>query len=232
MRTEARRLRNKLVEYYASEGLTNFTRHRAAERELPARLSGRVPLKVVPVKASPNAPAISRLARGTTARCRNRSGCKGVAAAYWLWNRGTPTGRDRTSIPSIAVLPLENLSADAEQEYFSDGLTDELITDLAKLRGLRVISRTSVLPYKRVKRPLPEIARQLGVDYVVEGTIRGSSERVRITAQLIAVRNEHHVWADTFERDRRDALALQGEVARTIAEPDPYSRHTTGGSAG
>ena len=96
---------------------------------------------------------------------------------------------------------------------------------MAKLRGLRVISRTSVLPYKRLRKPLAEIARQLGVDYVVEGTILRSGDRVRISAQLIAVRPEHHVWAEAFERDLSDALALQAEVARSIAEPDRYPRH-------
>jgi len=211
VRTEARRLRNKLVEYYASEGLTD-----SIVIELPKGSYRPVfRPRSVATGTSSKLPAVSRihgklLAAGVVLAL-------GGGAVYWLSTRGTPPDRDHTSLPSIAVLPLENLSADAEQEYFSDGLTDELITDLAKLRGLRVISRTSVLPYKRIKRPLPEIARQLGVDYVVEGTIRGSGERVRITAQLIAVKNEHHVWADTFERDRRDALALQGEVARTIA---------------
>ena len=122
-----------------------------------------------------------------------------------------------THLPSIAVLPLENLSSDPEQEYFSDGMTDQLITDLAKIRGLRVISRTSVLRFKKAKRPLGEIAQQLGVDYVVEGTILPAGDRMRITAQLIAAHNEHHVWAESYQRNRSDALALQGEVARTIA---------------
>jgi TolB-like protein/Tfp pilus assembly protein PilF len=210
VRTEARRLRNKLAEYYANEGLTD-----SLVIELPKGSYRPVfRQRSAPTKTSSNSPAVSHahgklLAAGLVLVLAG-------GAVYWLSTRGTPN-RDHTSLPSLAVLPLENLSADAEQEYFSDGLTDQLITDLAKLRGLRVISRTSVLSYKRVKRPLPEIARQLGVDYVVEGTILGSGERVRITAQLIEVKNEHHLWADTFERDRRDALALQGEVARTIA---------------
>ena len=120
-------------------------------------------------------------------------------------------------IESLAVLPLRNLSPDPEQEYFSDGMTDELITDLAKSGGLRVISHTSVERYKDTKRPLPEIARELGVDAVVEGTVMRSGERVRITAQLIDGRSDRHLWADSYERDLRDVLGLQAEVAQRIA---------------
>ena len=120
-------------------------------------------------------------------------------------------------IESLAVLPLRNLSPDPEQEYFSDGMTDELITHLAKSGGLRVISHTSVERYKDTKRPLPEIARELGVDAVVEGTVMRSGERVRITAQLIDARSDRHLWADSYERDFRDVLSLQAEVAQGIA---------------
>ena len=145
--------------------------------------------------------------------------CLPIAALVIFWSRRAPerpSPRDSEQ-PSIAVLPLENLSADPEQEYFSDGMTDALITSLTGIHGLRVISRTSVLQYKRVKKPLPEIARQLGVDYIVEGTVLRAGERVRITTQLIAARNERHLWADAFERDRGDILLLQSELARTIA---------------
>jgi TolB-like protein/DNA-binding winged helix-turn-helix (wHTH) protein len=120
-------------------------------------------------------------------------------------------------IESLAVLPLHNLSRDPEQEYFSDGMTDELITDLAKFGKLRVISHTSVERYKETKRPLPEIARELGVDAVVEGTVMRSSNRVRITAQLIEARSDRHLWAESYERDLRDVLALQDDVAQQIA---------------
>jgi TolB-like protein/DNA-binding winged helix-turn-helix (wHTH) protein/tetratricopeptide (TPR) repeat protein len=120
-------------------------------------------------------------------------------------------------IESLAVLPLHNLSHDPEQEYFSDGMTDELITDLAKVGSLRVISHTSVERYKETKRPLPEIARELGVDAVVEGTILRSGDHVRITAQLIDARSDRHLWAESYERDLRDVLALQSEVASDIA---------------
>jgi len=122
-----------------------------------------------------------------------------------------------SNIQSLAVLPLHNLSQDPEQEYFSDGMTDELITDLAKYGGLRVISHTSVERYKATKRSLPEIARELGVDAVVEGTVTRSGDRVRITAQLIDAHSDRHLWADSYERDLRDVLALQSEVSRDIA---------------
>lgn len=121
------------------------------------------------------------------------------------------------SIESLAVLPLENLSQDPEQEYFADGMTDELITELAKIKALRVISRTSVQPFKRVRKPLPEIARRLNVDAVVEGTVLRNANRVRITAQLIDARKEEHLWVESYERDLGDVLKLQAEVVQDIA---------------
>jgi TolB-like protein/DNA-binding winged helix-turn-helix (wHTH) protein/Flp pilus assembly protein TadD len=128
-----------------------------------------------------------------------------------------PTGTGTPVIDSLAVLPLQNLSGDPEQEYFSDGMTEELITDLAKLGSLRVISRTSVERYKHTKRPLPEIARELGVDAIVEGAVLRSNDRVRVTAQLIDARSDHHLWADSYEGNPRDVLSLQDEVAQRIA---------------
>jgi TolB-like protein/DNA-binding winged helix-turn-helix (wHTH) protein/Flp pilus assembly protein TadD len=121
-------------------------------------------------------------------------------------------------IRSVAVLPLESLSGDASQDYFADGMTDELITDLGQISALRVISRTSVMTYKHVHKLLPEIARELDVDAVVEGTVLRSGERVRITAQLIRVPVERQIWAQSFEGDLPDALVLQKSIARSIAE--------------
>jgi TolB-like protein/DNA-binding winged helix-turn-helix (wHTH) protein/Tfp pilus assembly protein PilF len=144
-------------------------------------------------------------------------------AAVVLWSnvdklRSRIFARPRSlEIHSVAVLPLENLSKDPEQEYFSDGMTDELITDLAKVGQLQVISHTSVERYKGTKLPLREIARELGVDAVVEGRVMRSGDRVRITAQLIDARTDRHLWADTYERDVRDILGLQDEVAHRIA---------------
>jgi eukaryotic-like serine/threonine-protein kinase len=120
-------------------------------------------------------------------------------------------------IHSLAVLPLENLSRDPQQEYFADGMTEELIASVSQISALRVISRTSVMQYKAAKRPLPEIARALNVDAVVEGSVLRSGDSVRITAQLIDAKSDRHLWAKSYQRDLRDVLALQGEVARAIA---------------
>jgi TolB-like protein/DNA-binding winged helix-turn-helix (wHTH) protein/Flp pilus assembly protein TadD len=127
-------------------------------------------------------------------------------------------GHASTGIRSLAVLPLENLSADASQSYFADGMTDELITDLAQISALRVISRTSVMVYKGARKPLPQIARELNVDAVVEGTVLRSGDQVRITAQLIEASTDKHLWSQSYEGELRDTLALQNTVARAIAD--------------
>jgi TolB-like protein/DNA-binding winged helix-turn-helix (wHTH) protein/tetratricopeptide (TPR) repeat protein len=121
-------------------------------------------------------------------------------------------------IRSIAVLPLESLSNDTLQDYFADGMTDELISALGQISALRVISRTSIMTYKGVRKLLPEIARELNVEAVVEGTVLRFDDRVRITAQLIQVPVERHIWAQSFEGDLRNTLVLQSSVARAIAE--------------
>jgi len=128
--------------------------------------------------------------------------------------------RTRPSAPirSLAVLPLENLSGDASQDYFSDGMTDELITELGQISDLRVISRTSVMTYKGAHKSLPEIARDLNVDAVVEGAVLRSGNQVRITAQLIQAVDDKHLWAKSYKGDLRDTLTLQTQVARAIAE--------------
>jgi len=142
-----------------------------------------------------------------------------VATIIWgplLWRSARSAGRD--PIRSIAVLPLENLSGDPSQEYFADGMTDELITDLAKIRSLRVISRTSVMQYKGTRKPLRQIADELKVDAVVEGSVARSGSQVRVTAQLIQAPADRHLWAESYQRDLGDVLALQNEVARSIAQ--------------
>ena len=121
-------------------------------------------------------------------------------------------------IRSLAVLPLDNLSGDASQNYFADGMTDELITDLAQISALRVISRTSVMVYKGARKPLPQIARELNVDAVVEGTVLRSGDQVRITAQLIEASTDKHLWSQSYEGELRDTLALQNRVASAIAD--------------
>jgi TolB-like protein/DNA-binding winged helix-turn-helix (wHTH) protein/Tfp pilus assembly protein PilF len=121
------------------------------------------------------------------------------------------------TVQSVAVLPLENLSGDTEQAYFAEGMTDELITSLAKLQTLRVISRGSVMRYKGTSKPLPEIARELNVDGIIEGTVLRSGNRVRITAQLIRAATDQHLWAETYEGNMEDVLRLQDAVAQAIA---------------
>jgi TolB-like protein/DNA-binding winged helix-turn-helix (wHTH) protein/Flp pilus assembly protein TadD len=123
-----------------------------------------------------------------------------------------------TIIRSLAVLPLENFSGDSSQDYFADGMTDELITELAQLRALRVVSRTSVMIYKGTRKSLPEIARELNVDAVVEGSVLRSGDQVRITAQLIQLPADKHLWAESYQGNVRDTLAVQNRVARAIAE--------------
>ncbi len=121
-------------------------------------------------------------------------------------------------IRSIAVLPLQNLSSDPAQEYFADGMTDELITDLAQVRALKVVSKTSVLQYKGTRKPLPQIARELGVDAVVEGSVLREGNRVRITAQLIRASTDRHIWAHSYEGDLRNVLSLQSRIAESITD--------------
>ena len=121
-------------------------------------------------------------------------------------------------IRSLAVLPLQNLSGDPEQEYFADGLTEALIINLAKIRALRVVSRTTAMSYKGVHRSVPEIGRGLGVDAVVEGTVLRSGERVRLTVQLIHASSDMHLWAESYERALRDVLSLQAELTQAVAK--------------
>ena len=130
--------------------------------------------------------------------------------------RSTPSAASR--IHSLAVLPLQNLSADPTQEYFSDGMTDALITELAQIGSVKVISRTSSMQYKQTKKSLPEIARELNVDGIIEGTVQRSGDRIRITAQLIYGSSDKHLWASSYEEDLRDVFALQRNVARDIAQ--------------
>jgi TolB-like protein/DNA-binding winged helix-turn-helix (wHTH) protein/Flp pilus assembly protein TadD len=131
--------------------------------------------------------------------------------------RGRMAQDSAGSIRSIAVLPLANLSNDSSQEYFADGMTDELISDLAQISALRVISRTSVMTYKNTRMSLPEIGKQLNVDAVVEGSVERSGDLVRISAQLVRTSTDSHLWAKTYERNLGDVISLQDEVAGAIA---------------
>jgi len=158
-------------------------------------------------------PRISRMSRAAVL-------VVGILAALGLSLYLVPAVSHRTSgsapINSLAVLPLENLSGDPSQDYFADAMTDELITELAKVSTLSVVSRTTVTRYKHTNKSLPEIARELNVDGIVEGSVIRSAQRVRITAQLIHASTDHHLWAETYERDIGDALRLQSNIAQAI----------------
>ena len=140
-----------------------------------------------------------------------------LVASLVIWSLRS-WSRPSSVIRSLAVLPFESLSNDASQDYFADGMTDELISDLGQISALRVISRTSVMGYKRARKPLPQIARELNVDAIVEGTVLRSGDRVRIRAQLIEASADKHLWSQSYEGELRDALALQNKVARAIAD--------------
>jgi TolB-like protein/DNA-binding winged helix-turn-helix (wHTH) protein/Tfp pilus assembly protein PilF len=164
--------------------------------------------------------------RGTTTR---RGWWKAAAAALALvtvlvllqgasWKQRLLGQSDASPIRSVAVLPLQNLSNDPNQEYFVDGMTDELITDLAQIRELKVVSKTSIMRYKGTRMPLPQIGRDLGVDAVVEGSVLRSGDRVRITAQLIRTATDRHIWAAAYDGDLKDVLSLQARVAEAITD--------------
>lgn len=134
-----------------------------------------------------------------------------------LWTVGTGHGVPLPKIESIAVLPFENLTGDPQQEYLADGMTDGLVTNLGKIGALRVISRTTGMHYKGTRMPLPEIASELHVDAIVEGTVQGSGNRLRITANLLFAPTDRHLWSESYERDLGDVLVLQSELTRAIA---------------
>lgn len=146
------------------------------------------------------------------------AGCSLVAVAaviaFLFWRRPPHQG----PIRSIAVLPLVNYSGDPKQDYFADGMTENLIAELGRISSLRVISRTSSMTYKGTQKTIPQIAHELSVDAVVEGSVERSGDRVRITTQLIDARSDQHLWAQTYDRDMTDTLQLQSEVARAISD--------------
>ncbi len=150
----------------------------------------------------------------------------------WRWRKPAPAVAGAPAvIRAIAVLPLANLSGDANQDFFADGMTEALITDLARLKGVNVISRTSVMQFKATRRPLPEIARELSVDAVIAGSVIRSGDRVRVSAQLIEGATDKHLWANDYDRDARDILALQRDVAGAIAREIRATLVTDGAGA-
>jgi eukaryotic-like serine/threonine-protein kinase len=170
--------------------------------------------------------AAPRATRAALPKTRWRAAALAAVAAVvlisaFLWwqfgrNRGSPGGSP--TIHSLAVLPLENLSGDPNQEYFSDGMTEELITDLSQIKGVKVISRKSVMRYKKADKTLAQIAQELGVDGIIEGSVRRSGDQVRISAQLIYAPTETTLWAHSYEQDVKNALAVQSALASTIAD--------------
>jgi TolB-like protein len=238
VRVEAGRLRNRLRKYYDTVGKTDRILIEIPKggygtvficREIGQNSSA--PDRVAPAEqGGPEVqPQVEAIPQSTWSRYLGR-----IASAKWQigvtvgvamiifgpvfssWSTGRLIQADGP-VHSLAVLPLQNLSANPNEEYFADGMTDALITELAHTPNLRVVSRTSVMQEKERKKPLRQIASELGVDAVVEGSIVRSGDRVRVTAQLIDARNDRHLWAQSFEEPLIDVLAMQDEVAREIA---------------
>jgi TolB-like protein/DNA-binding winged helix-turn-helix (wHTH) protein len=192
----------------------------------PQDLASQVTDSAPPTLSGDNLAALPMESPKTSRRTRLWIGAGACGAASLALLVGMNTGgvRERLlrasparRIQSVAVLPLENLSGDPSQEYFADGMTDELITHLAQISGLRVISRTTAMKYKGTRKSVPEIGRELHVDGIVEGTVFRSGEQVRISTQLVDASTDQHVWAQSYERDLRDILALQKEIAGGVA---------------
>src|SRR5207244_1760776 len=161
------------------------------------------------------------------------AGCVAIAAlvigSFLFWQQQKPkTSAATLAIPekSIAVLPFANLSEDKANAYFADGIQDEILTRLSKIADLKVISRTSTQHYKSAPENLPEIARQLGVAHILEGSVQKSADAVRVNVQLIKAANDSHLWADTFDRKVTDIFSVESEVAKAIAEQ--LRAHLTG----
>jgi TolB-like protein/Flp pilus assembly protein TadD len=223
VRVEAGRLRSRLSEYYKTEGSDDaividlpkggyapvFLEHRTA-----ATIGKEVSTEEArEVHATPAEAGTNRARRTSLLRAASLGALAliGMAAAVWTWY---PAASER--IMSLAVLPLANLSGDANQDYFADGMTEALITELGGIETLRVISRTSVMQYKGSRLPLPDIARQLNVDAVIEGGVLRAGDRIRITMKLIHAGSDRQLWTETYDRSISDVLALQSEVAQAV----------------
>jgi adenylate cyclase len=204
VRVEVSRLRSKLREYYQGEGRSEPVRFDLPKGSYAVCFSFGAP-EGSPVRAENAAPP-SAAAGGAEAR---------PAEAQPSASVSIPVPVD---MPSLAVLPFSNVSSDPEQEYFADGVTEDLITALSKLSGLFVISRHSVFAYKGVAKDARDIARELGVRYLLEGSVRRAGRRVRITAQLVEAATGADVWADSYDRDLEDIFAVQDDVTRRIVE--------------
>ena len=227
VRVKASEVRRRLADYYRSLDSPQSIRIDLPpgsyvpqfhfEQDAPA-------LAIGPIEVKPRAPAeLHPLVAATKSDWWKRARFVVPAAAALLgiatlsgvlfWKSQIPA----ESIRSLAVLPLANYSGDPKQDYFADGMTETLITELGQISSLRVISRTSSMVYKGTQKTIPQIARELSVDAIIEGSVEREGNRVRITTQLINARTDQHIWAHTYDRDMTDSLALQSEVAETIA---------------
>ena len=220
VRVEAGRLRSRLRDYYESAGKSDPVLIEIPKGGYSAVFTWRGESSRI---ASPEVPAPTQARRGTGSHRWKLLVSIGIVfmlavlAAVTIQRRNLKRAQASEPIRSLAVLPLEDLSPGQRDDYFADGLTDELITELARIPNLRVVSRTSVMQEKGKKKTLNEIARELGVDAIVEGSVVRSGDRVRFTTQLIDARVDRHLWAETFEGHQSDILSLQDDAAREIA---------------
>jgi TolB-like protein len=198
------------------------------------------PVRPMPPSAEPSAPSDPAKPPRKRAKVRKHwysvaarviAHVVGAAASVWLGlfliQRSQPAGSPPTPVRAestrtggeraIAILPIDNFSKDPSEEYFADGMTEALTAELAQVEGLHVISRTSVMRYKEDRKPIPAIAQELDVDFVVEGSVVRADRRVRITAQLIDAKSDEHLWARSYDGTMSDILDLQATVARAIA---------------
>jgi TolB-like protein/DNA-binding winged helix-turn-helix (wHTH) protein/Tfp pilus assembly protein PilF len=227
--------RPRFVQTVTGKGYRFVAEINGAKPQPPETMEGRTPRP--PEAPQPMWGRPPRLSGGAEVSRRSRAIIAvtlllATASALIFLFRNRIFPNQAAQIHSLAVLPLTNLSGDTSQEYFADGMTDELITALAKNQNLRVVSRTSVMQYKGVKRPLPDIARELNVDGILEGSISRSSNRVHMTVQLIYAPTDTHVWAESYDRDLNHAYSLPSELSETIAKevktatsPSPRQRY-------
>lgn len=209
VRVQARRLRGKLEEYYRQEGRSDVLAINLPKGAYVPTFEER--------SAGPPTPTLHSRRKVAALAA---SLAAGTAAGGWLLFRANRTRAGNAvagGYGSIAVLPLVNLSGDPSRDFFADGLTEALITNLSKIRSLRVLSRTSAMTYKNAAKKVAQIAREVNVDAVVEGSVNVSGNRVRIVVQLIDAASDRHLWAETYDREAADALQLQSEVARSVA---------------
>ena len=212
VRTEARRLRAKLEEYYRTEGPgdpLDIALPKGSYR-LTFQPRGRTSAAESQTVPGPHRAGLRRYAPAAGIAVFAMAVL--CAPGYWIFRERTGHG----TIRSVVVLPFANLSGDSSRQYLADGITDGLITDLANISALRVVSRISAMSYGSRQKTAPEIGRELGVDAVLEGTMTAQGERVRVNAQLIDARTDGHVWAGTFERQEKDVLQLESDITGAI----------------